>query len=882
MIPLTLTDFRSVLILLVLLVVTDLHAGISGTAAEETPIQQVLFLQDAGLDGPALHGLQKLQEAVEARGLSLVHPEKPFAESADFIITAGLKGSGGAAEKHLKVMNIPLPEAPEAMVIQRSEYHGKPALVLCGADEVGLMYALLDVADRLSWPAPGEDPFSRVENAREQPHILDRAVSKYTMQRAQYENFLHDESHMERYFDMLAASRINSFVLIFGYENGGFMAPAYPYFFDVDGFPEVELVGITPGQQARNTEALKRLIEMAHERGIRFCPAFWDHIYRGAVQGGGIPGASEKAGTRTPHLVSGVTTENLVAYNKAAIARFLQVFPDIDAIQFRMHWESGLTREETPAFWHDMFAIITASRPDMLIDLRAKGLPDEVIEDAIDQGLNFRITTKYWMEQLGLPFHPTHINTQNQTDRRHGYADLLRYPKRYRVHWRMWNGGTTRMLLWGDPEYVRRFCESAGIYGGNSFEVNEMLATKMLSAEHDAEPFDLLNPGYQYYDFEFERYWYFYQLWGRVGYRPDTPSEVWEHAFSRRFGKEAGQALMEGLHLASRVLPRIVAASYPYRHFPTTRGWAEMQRQLDLPDYAKAEGSDIQQFMNTKDFAEMVLAENITAKRTPLQTSRWFSSKAAEILEKVRQAEEAVDAGQGAEFISTVTDLRILAGLARYHAHRLLAGFQYNLYLESADLHALDEAISLEKKAREAWAGIVEAAGDVYTDQLIFGVQQVGFNRHWKDELVLLDRGLSALEEMRRNAPARSKNTGGKPDRTTDLTGADDNPPEILLERAVRAVPGRDLSIHARVSDPADIQWMRLRYRHLTQFEDYASAEMELDPVTGLFTAEIPGEFIVPEWDLMYFIEVVDIDGNGRMIPDLEVEMPYVIVRTAE
>lgn len=101
------------------------------------------------------------------------------------------------------------------------------------------------------------------------------------------------------------------------------------------------------------------------------------------MQGGGIPGASEKAGSRTPQLVSGVTTENLVAYNKVAITKFLQEFPEINAIQFRMHWESGLTREETPQFWHDMLAIIKKSRPDIQLDLRAKGPPDEVIKDAL-------------------------------------------------------------------------------------------------------------------------------------------------------------------------------------------------------------------------------------------------------------------------------------------------------------------------------------------------------------------------------------------------------------------------------------------------------------------------------------------------------------------
>jgi len=279
------------------------------------------------------------------------------------------------------------------------------------------MYAALDVADRISWAESDSDPFTHIHDACEKPFVRERAISIYTMHRANFEQFLYDEKQLERYFDMLAASRINSFVVVFGYENGGFMAPAYPYFFDVEEFPDVTLVGISPEQQAKNTKAFKRMIQIAHNRGIRFCPAFWDHIYRGKVQGGGIPGASEGAGKSSPHLVRGVTTENLVDYNKAALSKFIHVFPNIDAIQFRVHWESGLTREETPDFWHDMFRIIKQSRPDLRIDLRAKGLPDQVIEDAISQDLNFRITTKYWMEQMGLPFHPTHINRQNQSDR---------------------------------------------------------------------------------------------------------------------------------------------------------------------------------------------------------------------------------------------------------------------------------------------------------------------------------------------------------------------------------------------------------------------------------------------------------------------------------
>ena len=846
----------------------------------EEPGEKVLISLDPVVSGPALHGIIKLGEELEKRGLTVSKTRTDLNETADYYILTGLSGSEGIAEINLKVENIEIPGSKESLVIQKTTHRGRPALILGGSDEVGLMYACLDVANRMKWTPVDQDLFQLVRNVQEEPFLLERSVSKYTMQRSQFERFLHDESHMEAYFDMLASSRINSFVLIFGYENGGFMAPAYPYFFDVEGFPEVKLVGTSMQQQTRNSEAFTRLIEIAHERGIRITPAFWDYIYRGEVQGGGIPGASERAGKRTPHLVDGVTTENLISYNKAALEKFVEVFPAIDAIQFRIHWESGLTRDETPGFWHDMFSHIKKTRPDIKLDLRAKGLPDVVVEDAVNMGLDFRITTKYWMEQMGLPFHPTHINVQNQKDRRHGYADLLKYPKRYQIHWRMWSGGTTRFLLWSDPEYVRRFALAARLYDGNSFEVNEMLATKMLGEDHSAEPFQLLTPDFQYYRYEFERYWAYYTVWGRMSYNPDINDEILELEYAGKFGNEAGKALMHGLELASQVLPRIVAASYPYRHFPTTRGWAEMQRQYDLPAYAKAEGSDIQQFMNMDEYADLLIIGSATPKRTPLQTSRWFRTTSDEILAWVSKAEDGVVNRKNNEFVSTVTDLKILAHLAAYHSYRLIAGIHYNLYEKRDDPHALDDAIAQEEAARDAWARIVEAAGNIYSRELIFGVEAVGFSKHWKDQLEELDRGLEALKGLRAGLSLSPEQE--KKDYLAVKGAMEQEAPTVTLERVSRAIPGKDLTINARVSDPSGVNWVRLRYRHLTQFEDYLTLEMKLDPDKGTYSAQIPGEFILPEWDLIYFIEAMDSLGNGCMIPDLELEMPYVIVRTSK
>ena len=505
--------------------------GSAGPHAAYAESLVVSVVKDREPGSAAAHGLEKLTAALRAKGLVCENAATLAEAHGKLLVVAGLGGSDGPASGLLKAANHPAPQGSESLAIRHTQWQGKPVCVIAGSDDRGLMYGLLDVADRVAWSTDPNDPFARVCDVDEKPAVPERALSMYTMNRAYWESRFYDQKYWARYLDLLARNRFNSVVVIFGYENGGFLAPCYPYFFDVEQFPDVRMVGITRVEQQRNLEALNRLIDMAHARGLNFTVGIWDHIYRGGVQGGGIPGAEKVPAQPTPGLVWGVTQQNLTAYTLAALAKFLRCVPKVDAIQFRMHDESGLKPGEQEAFWRNVFQIMKQQSPHVRFDARAKGLPDSVIEAGLEAGVNLRITTKYWMEQMGLPFHPTHINRQNQFDRRHSYADLLRFPQRYKMHWRLWNGGTSRVLLWGDPEYARRFADSTHLYDGNGFEVNEPLCTKMEAQPHDRPPFDLLNPQYRYYDYEFERYWHFFQVFGRLGYNPNTPAEVWQREF---------------------------------------------------------------------------------------------------------------------------------------------------------------------------------------------------------------------------------------------------------------------------------------------------------------------------------------------------------------
>ena len=84
-------------------------------------------------------------------------------------------------------------------------------------------------------------------------------------------------------------------------------------------------------------------------------------------------------------------------------------------------------------------------------------------------------------------------------------------------------------------------------------------------------------------------------------------------------------------------------------------------------------------------------------------------------------------------------------------------------------------------------------------------------------------------------------------------------------------------AVSAAVTAPGGVKSVLLRYRHVTQTEDYQTAEMTLDPKTGQYVGRIPASFINPKWDLMYFVEVIGNNHVGRMYPDADSETPYVV-----
>ena len=93
------------------------------------------------------------------------------------------------------------------------------------------------------------------------------------------------------------------------------------------------------------------------------------------------------------------------------------------------------------------------------------------------------------------------------------------------------------------------------------------------------------------------------------------------------------------------------------------------------------------------------------------------------------------------------------------------------------------------------------------------------------------------------------------------------------------AAAGKPILITAEVRSPSGVKWVRVRYRSVTQFEDYRTLPMLATGRKDQYQAEIPAEQVVARWDFMYLIEVMGNDGRGILYPDLNKETTYIVVR---
>ena len=271
------------------------------------------------------------------------------------------------------------------------------------------------------------------------------------------------------------------------------MSPPYPYFFDVQEFPDVRMVGSHAGAaDAQYAPPSSTLLRMAHERGISSQGGnLGSHLSRRRADAAASPARREGTKRRAGTGLGPRRRTTWRPITKAALEAVLRDLPrDRRETQFRMHDESGLKASEIEPFWHDGLRLLQADAPDIC---RSSCAPKDCPMKSVSttrrrRGSTQRSGTKYLDGADGLAVPSDAHQHGGSANRRHSYADLLDI--RSATAWTGSCGTAARAFAAlgrsGLRAPLRR--QRADVRWRQCFEVNEMQATKMLGEPHDAPP----------------------------------------------------------------------------------------------------------------------------------------------------------------------------------------------------------------------------------------------------------------------------------------------------------------------------------------------------------------------------------------------------------
>ena len=381
------------------------------------------------------------------------------------------------------------PEA-EAFCIVGGESNGHPLAAIAGADDRGLVYAILELADRIRYSDEPIAELRGIGTVVARPSTPVRSVMRSFVNELEDSPWFYDESFWDGYLTELATHRFNRFHLAFGigYDYGhdpnvrdNYLNFSYPFFVQVPGY-EVKVAELSEQGRQKNLAMLRHISEACKRRTIHFQLGLWNHAYQYLDS----PDMN--------YTFEGITEQNHAAYCRDAIRLLLQECPAIDGVTLRVHYEGGIP-EPNHSFWRiAMEGIATAGR-NIEIDMHPKGVDDEMLELAATTGMPVAISPKFWAEHMGQPYHQTDIRKSEKPDltsartglmaitatnrrfTRYGYADYLKEKRTYGVIHRIWPG-TQRLLLWGDPELASGLGRSSTFCGSLGFDFFEPLSFK--------------------------------------------------------------------------------------------------------------------------------------------------------------------------------------------------------------------------------------------------------------------------------------------------------------------------------------------------------------------------------------------------------------------
>lgn len=873
-------------------------------AAETRRVSIIIDPADAvAAAKPARWAAGELEQSLKARGLTVHRGERIAQAPSGALVILAAGADSRLAAPILTSAGANAPAAPEALALAQGSSGGKSVVVACGRNTTGLVYALLELADRVQHIA---DPVAALNISRpvaERPANSIRSINRLFTSDVEDKPWYNDREMWPQYLTHLATQRFNRFNLSLGigYDfvrnvTDAYFLFAYPFLIDVPGY-KVRVPQLPGAERDRNLEMLKFISDETAARGMHFQLGIWMHAYQWINS------------PNPNYTIAGLTPETHGPYCRDALTMLLKACPAISGVTFRIHGESGV-EEGSYDFWRTVFDGVVRSERKVEIDMHAKGMDEKMLEVALATGMPVKVSPKYWAEHMGMPYHQADIrelerprpNRQvsslmklsagSRSFLRYGYGDLLREDRRWGVLFRIWPG-TQRLLLWGDPVTGAAHSRAFDFCGADGVDIMEPLSFKGrrgsgIAGDRCAYADASLKPRW-----DWEKYRYSLRVWGRLLYNPESEPDVWQRYLRKQFGFGASD-IENALANASRILPVITTAHgasaanntyWPevYTNQPVV-GAGRSNPYTDTPApkvFGNVSPFEPQLFSPINDFAGELLSGERTGKYSPVEVAQWLEDYAEAATRHLAAAEKRATAKSDPEYRRMAADIAIQAGLGRFFAAKLRAGVLYGIFERTGDRAALTEALGAYRRARAAWADLANR-GKVYKPDITVG-EHPWLRGHWLDRLPSMDQDIADMTKRLDQPPS-----GAAPQDRTRAAIAEalgrSRRPSLAVRHSPpeRFRPGQPLEIEFSLDSQQQPASARLYYRHVNHAERFQTLDTEARDKRHV--AVIPGPYTDSPYPLQYYFEVRFGNGAASLYPGFDANQanqPYFVVRRA-
>ncbi len=625
----------------------------------------------------------------------------------------------------------------EGFIVHKSKGNGK-TIWIAGKDDAGVMYGGLEVAEIIK--VRGIDA---IQNQLQNPYMkvrgtkfnipLDVRTPTYTEPSDAAQNNVAEMWNFEfwkEYIDNLARYRYNTISL--------WNMHPFPSMVKVPEYPEVALDdvrkstvewlenyslngwGFDSPEIVNNYEVIKKIsiddkIEfwrkvMAYgkQRNVQFFIVTWNIFVYGTDGKYGI----------TDKLENTVTTD----YFRKSIKQMVLTYPDLAGIGLttgeNMYDYTTIQKEEW-AFATYGQGVLDAlqEQPGRKINLihrqhqtQAKEITAIFKEVLKNENINFVFSFKYAQAHV--------YSSGNQIFHQNFVKDIK--SENLKTLWTLRNDDIF-YFRWGAPDFVRDFIKNIpyDVTEGYYYGSDQYVWGREFLGKYSSEPREI----------EIVKHWYQWMCWGRLGYNPDMNNDRFVESIQYHFPALNAQEMFDAWQRASMIYPWVTGFHWGALDFQwyiesgqsrpfvagTPSGFHDVNRFITLEPH-KGTGN-----ISIPDYTKSYLTGAKTEGETPFQVAEKIIQNADHALKWADEQSMEIDK----DLRITIDDIKTIAWLGKYFAHKIRGATFLALFRESLDRECYEKVIEELNVSAGYWRHYAAIATANYHNPL--WTNRVGF-----------------------------------------------------------------------------------------------------------------------------------------------------------